>query len=353
MPPKRRPVKALRCSNCVKSRQTCNYTNESESCTRCDLREENCDLRGSQDLYVEPSLSHARESIATPITRAKEAALERYSSVSSPEWREVVLGKRDFGIGADIGTKYSSASWQRVPKHTKIRRGANITTRNIRYNRQHRIPTVAAIQKTPEGLRMIFGGEVEQRLEAGKISEEDVFREPKLALIAKGDIHFQDSNKEIQALHESHQAILSRIEGKKILVQLQHDRSARQVTISSSLDVLKQFLIFLWDLIKADLQSVSSLNTADLEKVLKQAQIGVAAPAVWSEVMNQDFHDLLCEAGWPKPIILWEPKCALADVAECEQQRLAGEEPPGNRITIMADCGHATTVSIDPDVSTS
>ncbi len=44
-------------------------------------------------------------------------------------------------------------------------------------------------------------------------------------------------------------------------------------------------------------------------------------------------------------IIVSEPKCALADIAECEQRQIQGTEDDFYVIKLVLDLGHATAVS--------
>ena len=93
--------------------------------------------------------------------------------------------------------------------------------------------------------------------------------------------------------------------------------------IQTVLDVFREFLRYFWGVIRADIAAKIPLSDQILDYVLhKHTRIVVAAPAIWTGTMNNQFRRLLLDAGFTNAHIRSEPKLISAVIVRGQQQDL-------------------------------
>lgn len=275
-----------------------------------DLHLQDCDIADTiANLPRETSFTAGQ---STRTTLKKEPAPpSQYSKPSDPKWEGLVKGDYVLVLGVDIGTKNSSASWQLVPKNQKLTPRFKFQVRNIESAGEWRIPTQAAIIVENDQPRLIFSeAEILDRMGEG-LESQDVFTLLKLMLVRTSTDDNDGERQMVDALQRA-----NNFTAEKYL------RAGRLPTdVHNVLDIFREFLRYLWSIIRGKIASVARISEEELEYALqKHTRIIVAVPAIWTAPMNNHFRRILLDAGFPCAHIRSEPKLAAAVILQDQQQ---------------------------------
>ena len=281
-------------------------------------------------------------------------------STTSYEWTLLIQDDYRLVIGLDIGTKFSSVCWQRLPRAATLTPGQAIETRNIRVEGEHRIPTEAAIVVNVDTSHasMVFGPAVEEHLKLGMIEDKNVFRLLKLSLMPEHGDEFSEDVLMMKDVRATHDVALQSAPFGDIGVECDFDKTQHTCNVSHVSHVFREYLRYLWDKVKVDIQQVSNLSNGDLQQILSSHQnrgICRCSCDLDEHPMIDQFRKLLAAAGLPNVHIVSEPKCAAAVIALEEQRRLLETHSIDHRDEalerlrrvkkIILDMGHGTAVS--------
>ena len=264
----------------------------------------------------------------TPATQVPSLPPSASQSATSYDWIQLLRDDYRIVIGLDIGTKFSSACWQRLPRNATLKPGQLIETRNIRVEGKHRIPTEAAIvvDEDTGKAHMVFGYAGDESLRCGMIEDKSVFRLLKLSLVPEFEDELAEDALMMAVVRTTHEAALEASPKDDVQVFCEFDQTHKACPrISDVSDVFREYLGYLWDKIKLDIQQVSNLASEDLQRIFtsEKTAVALAVPAIWSPSTIDQFKKLLVAAGLPNIHIVSKPKCAAAVIALEEQRRLA------------------------------
>ncbi len=361
-------VRTKPCSSCRAARRKCESASNNVRCKRC--RELNLRCGVSQLITdstprnatpTKTGLASPNSSPATQSSRILSLHLPSASqSATSYEWIQLLRDDYRVLIGLDIGTKFSSVCWQRLPRGATLAPGQVVETRNIRVEGEHRIPTEAAIvlDDDTNTARMIFGPAVEEHLKLGMIEDKNVFRLLKLSLMPEHGDEFSEDVLMMKDVRAMHDVALESAPVGDVKITCEFEKTERTCHIANASHVFREYLCYLWDKVRLDIQQVSNLSNEDLQTVLTSTKtaVSVAVPAIWTNAMIDQFRQLLATPGLPNVHIVSEPKCAAAVIALEEQRRLAQThaiEHQGEALArlrkvkkIVLDTGHGTAVKL-------
>ena len=355
------------CSSCQTARRKCESSSNSVRCKRCTELDLPCNISqliaAQHPRHVartQPKAATIEPSSATQGSQVPASQLPPPSqSTTSYEWTLLIQDDYRLVIGLDIGTKFSSVCWQRLPRAATLTPGQAIETRNIRVEGEHRIPTEAAIVVNVDTSHasMVFGPAVEEHLKLGMIEDKNVFRLLKLSLMPEHGDEFSEDVLMMKDVRATHDVALQSAPFGDIGVECDFDKTQHTCNVSHVSHVFREYLRYLWDKVKVDIQQVSNLSNGDLQQILSSTKtaVSVAVPAIWTNPMIDQFRKLLAAAGLPNVHIVSEPKCAAAVIALEEQRRLLETHSIDHRDEalerlrrvkkIILDMGHGTAVS--------
>ena len=203
---------------------------------------------------------------------------------------------------------------------------------------------------------MIFGPAVEEHVKLGMIEDKNVFRLLKLSLVPKHKNEFSEDALMMHDVNIAHEIALESSPREEVVVTCELDQMEKIVNVNHVSDIFQEYLCYLWDKVKLDIQQVSSLSNEDLQRVFAsdKTAVSVAVPAIWSNAMIDQFRQLLAASGLPNTHIVSEPKCAAAVIALEEQRRIIEETAVEHqdealqqlrKVTkMLLDLGHGTAV---------
>jgi hypothetical protein len=238
--------------------------------------------------------------------------------------------------------------------------------KNIRVGPDHRIPTDAAIVPSDDGMsaRLVFGPDVEANLGLRTIEEKNVFRLLKLCLWPSGEetaledvpLISEEDALMMATMKEKHQVALNSAATRIVTVSYGFEKTREVRELSMVKDVFREYLRYLCDKVKLDIQRWSSLATEDLQKIFRsKTTVAIAVPAIWSDPMIDQLRGLLADTGFSKLRVVSEPKCAAAVFALDAQSQIFDIPKPEDQhkamevlrrdLNIIVDIGHGTAVS--------
>ena len=363
--PRKNDKVRIACSHCRSSRTACKYSSTSTQCERCFKQDLECDLEEAREEFVEKA-SAVHDGYDIPSLRSSVAKQQPEASVSkvTSEWEGLLAGTYKIAIGIDLGTKYSSGSYQVVPKGAKVLFGETIDLRHVRDGSTHRIPTELAVLRDEDQLRLISGAQVSRELQSMRLSEKEVFRLIKIALIPDNEINFKEDAEMIRSVKDSHELALSSIRGKVVVVRSEYSKRSESRTINNMKDIIREYLRFLWDKIKLDIADNSGMTKEALDEILRDTErtkISIGTTAAWTNDMLDELHELALEAEMPNATLVAEARCALIEVAQEYQRRLRNLTLDQERggvmeqllkiIWLIVDIGCGTAVSLEGRLS--
>jgi hypothetical protein len=354
---RRRVNQEIKCSNCADANQgECIFSEGALCCQRClRLNLDDCNIHDEvlkvpwEVTYMAGKTDENLQHAGRVRDRNERFGRSSNSKNYTQHIKELVDGQHVLCVGIDVGTGNSAACWEVVAKGQALTPGFNVAFTQVQLGADWYQPTQAAFAlKDGEPRLVSFDAEIENLGENG-LDRQHVLFLLKLMLASPDAQHNEEEKKMLASIRRSNNKAIEYYRAENLLPE----------NVNGILDVFREWLRSLWDLICDHITSVTDLSPKDLHRICENnTRVVVAVPAIWTPSMNNRFRRLLIDAGFPKPNLRSEPKLAAAAIIRKELQKSFQNHTPTapevgkllkewrERSIVVMDIGRGTLVSL-------